>query len=137
MSLNFEKIKQAQSSLTDAIDLYENNTADQKLSLALRDSVIQRFEYTYELSWKLIQRWLSENVSPETVALPFSKKDLFRQAAKAGLVADPVIWFAFHQARNISSLTYSEKEAQEVLASAVAFAHSCAKLITVLESAHD
>ena len=36
--------------LKEAIDFSHNNRDDDKLSLALRDSVMQRFEYTHDMA---------------------------------------------------------------------------------------
>lgn len=45
----------------------------------VRDATIQRFEYTYELAWKTLKRYLkSENVVDETVPI----KALYREAAR-------------------------------------------------------
>ena len=76
-----------------------------------RDGAIQRFEYTYELSWKLLQRWVRLNVSPED-AEPRTKKDLFRTAAKKQIIGDPESWFEFAEARNNVAHTYNEKNAK-------------------------
>ncbi|MBI4128210.1 MAG: nucleotidyltransferase substrate binding protein [Parcubacteria group bacterium] len=43
-----------------------------------RDSVIQRFEYTYELCWKSLKRYLFLNAQIEESNI----KNLFREAAK-------------------------------------------------------
>ena len=46
----------------------------------LRDAVIQRFEYSYELSWKMMRRVLAaEAASPSAIA-SWSFRDLFREA---------------------------------------------------------
>jgi len=71
---------------------------------AFRDSVIKRFEYTYELSWKMMQRWIGENVSPDAPDT-MTRKDLYRLAAQKKLIDDPNKWFQYHQARNVSSHT--------------------------------
>ena len=61
---------------------------------AIRAGVIQNFEFTYELSWKFMQRWLRDNQIKD-VDLPRTRKDLFRLAAQSGLIEDPVQWFAY------------------------------------------
>nr|WP_251365535.1 nucleotidyltransferase substrate binding protein [Coxiella-like endosymbiont of Rhipicephalus sanguineus] len=71
----------------------------------VRDSVIQCFEYTYELGWKLLQRWIKLNVEPEE-AEPRTKKHLFRLVAKK-MINNPSLWFEFNETR--SPLINNEK----------------------------
>ena len=80
----------------------------------VRDSVIQRFEFTVELSWKVLQRYLKASGISETL----SPKNTFREAAKLNLVTDVEAWLRFIDARNLSSHTYKESLAEEVYASA-------------------
>ncbi len=49
-----------------------------------RDAVIQRFEYTYELSWKMLKRYLAE----ETGTKEFNIKNLYREAGRQQLIDD-------------------------------------------------
>lgn len=86
----------------------------------LRDSVIQRFEFTYELAWKALKRYLEQEEGSENIdALP--RRDLFRLAAEKALLNDPVVWFGYHRARNETVDTYQEAKAEEVYAIAVNF----------------
>jgi len=78
-----------------------------------RDASIQRFEYTYELCWKMLRRQLSEDQGSSAIKL-LSRKELFRIAAELGYLDNPVDWFAYHKARNETSHTYDEKKANEV-----------------------
>ena len=80
MSLDLSSLKKAMQSLEAAI-IYFKNLPEDVAEDIVRDSVIQRFKYTYELAWKMMQRWIQINVSPED-AEPRTKKDLFRLAAK-------------------------------------------------------
>lgn len=109
-----------------------------KLALAqpkdefVRDAVIQRFEYTYELSWKLLKRYLEESLGSATVDA-FSRKDLFRVGGEQGLIDDVEVWFAYHRARNETSHTYDEKMAEQIYAVARRFADDAEKLLMALE----
>jgi len=57
MALILTHLEKAIVSLKNAIGIAENPPLD-SLEEYLRDSVIRRFEFTFELSWKLMKRWL-------------------------------------------------------------------------------
>lgn len=68
------------------------NVADEQIdapSTDLRAGVIQNFEVAYEQCWKFIERWIRENRAPENADHPRSRKELFRMAARHGLISDP------------------------------------------------
>lgn len=107
------------------------------LQETLRAGVIQQFEVAYEQCWKLLQRWIKENIDPEQAAHPRTRKDLFRLAAQHNLIDDPVPWFAFGDARNLTSHTYDEMTAQQVFASAQNFLPHAERLLMRLSHAND
>jgi nucleotidyltransferase substrate binding protein (TIGR01987 family) len=83
----------------------------------LRDGLIQRFEFTYELSHKTLRRFLREqSASPDEVArLPFS--DLIRIASEHGLVqAGWPGWRRFRDMRARTSHVYDAAAAMVVVA---------------------
>jgi len=137
MGLKLDTLKKAARSLRDALRLHTDEAARPELRLALRDSVIQRFEYTYELAWKALQRWLRENVSPEAAAPVYSRKELFRLAARAGLLDDPARWFSYHKARNVSAHTYDEQNAEVAFEAAQGLAGDVEALIERLTARAD
>ena len=98
----------------------------------IRDAVIQRFEYTYELCWKFMRRYLSEDIGSETLS-SYSRKDLFRVAADKGLIENPTSWFTFHKARNETSHTYNEETAEATYLIAVEFLNESKSLLAILE----
>jgi nucleotidyltransferase substrate binding protein (TIGR01987 family) len=102
----------------------------------LRDSVIQRFEYTYEFAWKTLKRYLEFDEGVENVDV-LSRKDLFRLAAEKGLISDVNDWFEYHAARNESVHTYSEIIAEEIYEVAQKFVHSARKLLDELQRRSD
>jgi nucleotidyltransferase substrate binding protein (TIGR01987 family) len=123
-TLNLKPFRQALESLRRALA--------QPKDEYLRDSVIQRFEFTYELSWKALKRYLEEDEGTENVdVLP--RRDLYRMAAEKGLLDDPVAWFAYHRARNETVHTYQEAKAEEVYAVAARFVAAAADLLKRLE----
>jgi len=99
-----------------------------------RDAAIQRFEYTYELCWKMMKRHLEWNGTLDTYRL--SKKDILRQAARAGLIGDPERWFLHHDARNESSHAYNENIAVKVFSGLAGFAADAHELLDNLARYH-
>ncbi len=100
----------------------------------VRDATIQRFEYTYEQSWKMIKRHLDWAGHADTTAL--SKRELFREAANARLIADADAWFGYHQARNQTSHAYDSTAAEEVYEVAINFTPDARALLTELKKHH-
>lgn len=100
----------------------------------VRDATIQRFEYTYELAWKMIKRHLEW--SGESEADSLTRKELFREAARIGLIADAEKWFEYHEARNKTSHTYDQEIADEVYQAAQAFAADARRLLSALDQHH-
>jgi nucleotidyltransferase substrate binding protein (TIGR01987 family) len=103
---------------------------------ALRAGVIQSFEVAYEQSWKMMRRWLTVNpVAGDVDGVPM--RQLFRMAARAGLIDDVDAWMTFHAARNQTSHTYNRAVAQAVFEQAPAFAAQAQTLLQQLGSRND
>lgn len=89
-----------------------------------QDATIKRFEFTFELSWKLMK-----NVAQMQGLIVKSPKNAMRQAAVIGLIDNPVEWFDFIDARNYTVHTYNEGIAQYVYKSAKKFIPFVEKLL--------
>ncbi len=81
----------------------------QEESSFLRDSVIQRFEISWELAWKLLQLRLAF-LGVETK----NPRDTWQEALKAGLIDDGNGWSELQKMRNLTSHTYDEDLSIEV-----------------------
>jgi len=99
----------------------------------IRDGCIQRFEYTYELSIRMLRRKLEEISDHAEEIQQASFRDLIRIAAAKGLINNPTRWFEFRAKRNITSLTYNESKAEEVFAIIPEFSHASHDLLQHLE----
>ncbi len=95
-----------------------------------RDGAIQRFEYTFELSWKALARLLESDkpLSDNSV------KGILREGGKQNIIEDVEAWFKFQEARNKTSHIYDKKVAEEVFLSAQKFTPFCDSLIRNIES---
>lgn len=117
MSLDLSSFEKALASLERAITRTQAAPNDEEL----RDSVIQRFEYTYELSWKMLKRQLEKD-APNTAEIDtMGFKDLLREGAVRGLVDNPEAWFEYRSQRNITSHTYNAEKANQVYQTALRF----------------
>lgn len=73
----------------------------------IRDAVIQRFEFTYELAWKTLKAYLA---TLDITAL--NAKETLKAAYQQGLLVDADAWGTLHQKRNLTSHTYDEALAE-------------------------
>ena len=109
---------------------------DPILRVAVRAGAIKHFEFTYELSWLSIKRWLETNVSP-TTGDGVTRRELFRLAAENRLIDDVDRWMRYHQARNRTSHTYRETTANEVYRVIPEFLADVRWLLAILEAKND
>ena len=100
----------------------------------LRDACIQRFEYTFELSWKMLQRRLERDLADARSVDAMSFRDLIRSGGERGLVRDVDVWMVFRDKRNITSQTYNAAKAAEVAAVIQAFAQEAQELLSQLQA---
>lgn len=75
----------------------------------IRDSVIQRFEFCWELAWKTLKLRLEF-----LGVIAANPRDVFKEALVAGLIHDGNAWSEAQRMRNLSSHTYDEKLAEQV-----------------------
>jgi len=75
------------------------------------DGVIQRFEFTFELSWKLMKLFL-EYTGINDIK---SKRATIKEAFAYGLIEDGEEWIDMLVDRNKTSHIYDEEEAKYIL----------------------
>ncbi len=104
--------------------------------VAIRAGVVQHFEITYELCWKLIARWLNANISPG-IADGVTRRQLFRLAAEKRLINDVGRWMGHHEGRNATSHICDFDKAKAVYRGTVDFVHDARALLRALETRND
>ncbi len=139
MSLELESLRKSVAALEEALDTETrfSATPDEPLHNTLRAGVVQGFEVAYEQSWKMLLRWLRENLGPDVEEQLRTRRDLFRQGAQAGLIADPAAWFEYGQTRNLTAHTYDESVAISVSAVARRFLDDAQAFLHALEARND
>lgn len=110
--LDFTPLNNAIFRLDEGLSRYYEDIND----LQIRDGLIQRFEFTYEISHKMLKRYL-EQISPnpeEFDAMHF--QDLIRSANEWGLLlGNWSDWKQYRDMRARTSHTYDEEIAISVV----------------------
>jgi nucleotidyltransferase substrate binding protein (TIGR01987 family) len=101
--INYQNLHQAIISLEKTIAALKKVT-DPDVINGLKAGVVQNFEFTYELAWKCLAKWLKQNTPISNDNIP--KKQLFRLAADYNLITNQEQWFTFNASRNLTSHTY-------------------------------
>lgn len=109
----FSSYKKALGQFGKAIELYN----ERALSELERQGLIQAFEFTQELSWKVMKDYFVEQGNTDITGA----KDAFRAAFQVGLIDNGERWMNMIKSRNLSSHTYNEDIAEEIITQIVKF----------------
>jgi nucleotidyltransferase substrate binding protein (TIGR01987 family) len=83
----------------------------------IRDACIQRFEFTYELSHKMLKRFLEATSASPAGIDKLAFQDLIRTGSERGILLNGwPRWKDYRNARSITSHAYDEQKAREVFA---------------------
>ena len=132
--LDFTSLRSALSRLAEGYQRYQSDVSD----IQIRDGLIQRYEFTYEISHKMLKRHLEmTSANPEAFdALPFA--DLIRTANEQSLLkSDWSAWKIFREMRAKTSHTYDEDIAQTVVKIIPAFIDEIEFLVRQFDQRHD
>jgi len=99
-----ENYKNALNRLNDGIMKFD------KTNDLLRDGLIQRFEFTFELAWKTLKAIFED----EGLTGLNSPKTVLREAFSAGLIKKDELWLAMLSDRNTTAHIYNEQLAIEI-----------------------
>jgi nucleotidyltransferase substrate binding protein (TIGR01987 family) len=81
------------------------------LSKLEEQGLIQAFEFTHELAWKTLKDFLDNR----GVQGLYGSKDVSRTAFQTGLIANGEVWMDMIQSRNLTSHTYDEATAAQIV----------------------
>lgn len=128
--LHLSPLSNAIDRLDEGIVRYQTDTSDTQI----RDGLIQRFEFTYEISHKMLKRYMEmASATPEQFdGMPF--QDMIRSGNEQGLLlSDWPRWRTFRDMRSKTSHTYDEAKALEVVAEIPAFLEEAKFLLVQLK----
>lgn len=136
MKLDLSSLRKAIESLEKTLKVAENKELaaglDDDAKDAIRAGGIQNFEFTYELCWKFMRRWLGINVG-STYVDGVTRRELFRLSAENRLISDVEQWMEYHDARNETVHTYNEDTADDVFETSRIFLADAKKLLEALK----
>ena len=106
-------LERAIQRLKEGLKRYRSDTSD----LQIRDGLIQRFDFTYELGHKTLKRYLEYTAPNPALFDEMTFQDQIRTANEQGLLlgAWPE-WRGYRRMRGMTNHTYSEAIAAEVVA---------------------
>ncbi len=113
MTLDIKPLLNAIARLEEGWETYQRDTTQ----TLIRDGLIQRFEFTYEIAHKMLKRYLEHaSATPgEYDNMPF--QDQVRSGNEQGLLlGDWPKWRGYRDMRSKTSHTYDEEIALEVVA---------------------
>lgn len=133
MKLDLSALEKAIASLDKSLTRATGTPGDEEL----RDAVIQRFEYTYELCWKMVKRRIEADAPVPSDVDAMSFHALMREAAERGLVVDVTRWLEYREQRNVTSHTYDAAKAQSVFETTRPFLGDARSLLVELQRRND
>lgn len=129
MALDITSLDNAVRRLREGLARHLREPSDEQL----RDGLIQRFEFTYELSHRTLRRFLKETAASPDDIEEMSFADLIRAANAQGLLqGDWPLWRRFREMRTRTSHTYDAAAAGQVVAAIPGFLQEVEHLLAVL-----
>lgn len=104
-----DKLKSQISQLTKALARLKEALSFAETDMN-KDATIQRFEFSFELCWKVMQGIVQEKGLEEVL----TPRDSIRTAAQLKLIENVELWFDFLKDRNLSSHLYDESVSKNI-----------------------
>ncbi len=103
----YNNYKKALKQLEEVVEL----TKERKLSNLEKQGLVQVYEFTQELSWKVLKDFMQSRGTQDL----YGSKDVVREAFKIGLIENGDIWMEMIKSRNLTSHTYDEATIEEII----------------------
>ncbi|MFM2075473.1 MAG: hypothetical protein RJB34_1778 [Pseudomonadota bacterium] len=112
----FDNYNRALQTLTDAVALGEQR----EYTELEKQGVIQGFEFVHELAWNVLKDFLEF----EGIQGIVGSRGTVREAFKRGLIVNGELWMDMIAKRNLTSHTYNQALAQELVSVIVGAYHA-------------
>ena len=132
-TFNITALENAEKRLQEMLARYNKEHEDE----AVRDSVIQRFEFTYSIALKTLRKYFIERAFVLEEVNQMSFNEMIRTASQLNLlVSNLEKWIVYREMRNMTSHTYDEEIALQVVSIIPDFSKEIAYLITRLKESN-
>lgn len=129
-TLDISALENAETRLQEMLTRYKKESYDE----AVRDSVIQRFEFTYSIVLKTLRKYFMERAFIVEDVNQMSFNEMIRTASQLNLIKSNLEkWTIYREMRNMTSHTYDEVVALQVVNIIPDFSDEVAYLITNLK----
>jgi nucleotidyltransferase substrate binding protein (TIGR01987 family) len=141
-TVSTKPLEKALASLNEAITetqlILKNKQTNETIKKVMKAGVIQNFEFCYELSWKVLKRFLELNTSDKALINKMFYQQVIREGAQHGLIHHAERWLTYREKRNLTSHTYHAETAETVYQTAIQFYQDAFDLLQKLkEHTHD
>ena len=98
----------------------EDENSEEVLEEIIKEGLIQRFEYTYEMAWNVMKNYTLYQGNAEIS----DSRDAIRFAFSSNLISDGDKWMEMIKSRIKTSHTYNEETASEIYQKIISEYHS-------------
>jgi nucleotidyltransferase substrate binding protein (TIGR01987 family) len=110
--LDFSSLRNALARLAEGYQRYQSDISD----IQIRDGLIQRYEFTYEISHKMLKRHLEMTAANPEAFDPLPFADLIRTGKEQSLLkSDWSAWKIFREMRALANNALEDKAALEIV----------------------
>lgn len=128
--IDINNLKKAFDTLCKANEDYKTYSGN-SLSVYIKDSLVKRFEYTLEISWKLLKKILIKEYGVSDSELTMN--NIFRLSMGYGFIKNWEDWKKYYQLRNIGAHEYSLEKSEDIIKTIADFINDVEYLISALE----
>ncbi|MBQ2871155.1 nucleotidyltransferase substrate binding protein [bacterium] len=107
------RLNQRIENFTKALNIYKEAVAEykkNKTKILIHMALIQTFEVTFELGWKVLKDYLAEKD-----LFVYTPRDVIKEAFAANIIPDGQLWIDMARDRNVSSHEYNTDKINTVL----------------------
>ena len=140
MKLDLSPLANAVAQLEEAVGLYDSDVVRHHPVIRnhMRAGAIQAFEFTYELSVRMMKRHLEEISANPAEIDQLSFRELIRRGTQQGLLCSELeAWMRYRADRGATSHTYNEERAERVFQGIPEFLQEARHLLKELQERNE